>query len=205
MKSPPRSPKVGTRALLAASEPGHSVIISLPDAPAMTGLPKDVAKYSKHAAGAVFDINDKYRYLLWRRWDASLPHICFVMLNPSTADAFQLDPTIRRCVSFAQDWGYGGLDVVNIFSFRSTQADRLYRVKEPVGRLNDHFLQRSAAQCKRIILAWGNHGSLNERSEHVLDVIGKKQALHHLGLTNTGQPRHPLYVRRDTELQMLIR
>ena len=46
------------------------------------------------------------------------------MLNPSTADAQTNDPTIRRCLQFAQAWGYGTLEVVNLFAFKGNPADR---------------------------------------------------------------------------------
>ena len=40
-----------------------------------------------------------YRYLLWRRWQPSAPVVNFIMLNPSTADAVQDDPTVTRCIA----------------------------------------------------------------------------------------------------------
>lgn len=64
--------------------------------------------------GAV--ITGDYRYLLWREWDISNKTVSFIMLNPSRADAQINDPTITRCINFALSWGYGRLEVVNLFA-----------------------------------------------------------------------------------------
>ena len=65
--------------------------------------------------GAV--ITGNYRYLLWREWNSSSKTISFIMLNPSRADASFNDPTITRCINFAKFWGYGRLEVVNLFTY----------------------------------------------------------------------------------------
>lgn len=72
------------------------------------------------------DISDcgRYRWRLSRRWDDG-PQACFVMLNPSTADGLDDDPTVRRCVRFARGWGYGELVVVNLFPYRATDPGEL--------------------------------------------------------------------------------
>ena len=62
----------------------------------------------------------KYRYMLMRIWDLDLPKVCFVGLNPSTADAKEDDPTIRQLIEFAKSWNYGGFVIVNLFAMRAT-------------------------------------------------------------------------------------
>jgi hypothetical protein len=74
------------------------------------------------ARGAAFSACRRYRYRLWRMWDRR-PHCCFVMLNPSTADELANDPTVERCERRARAWGYGGLEVANVFAWRSTDPD----------------------------------------------------------------------------------
>ena len=62
----------------------------------------------------------KYRYLLRRAWDHTLPRGLFVMLNPSTADAEVDDATIRSCIRLCRSWSFGSFEVVNLFGWRAT-------------------------------------------------------------------------------------
>ena len=134
-----------------------------------------------------------YRYALWRRW-AQGPQVLFVMLNPSTADQAVDDPTIRRCIGFAASWGYGALAVGNLFAFRTPSPQLLKRAALPVGRANDRWLERLAAQSSQVIAAWGNDGGFLRRDARVRELLGPLCAL---SLTKQGMPRHPLYVRSD--------
>src|SRR6185503_21318596 len=71
-------------------------------------------------SGAKFSPCRRWRYLLWRQWDAAKPVANFLMLNPSTADEVKLDPSCTRARRYAEAWGYGGLIVTNVFGFRDT-------------------------------------------------------------------------------------
>jgi hypothetical protein len=144
-------------------------------------------------------IDGNYRYLLGRKWDENLQQVTFLMLNPSTADHEQDDPTLRKCINFAKFWGYGSLEVVNLFAYRATNPRELRQVNEPVGRKNNYYLELAIKKTHLIILAWGTKGSFQKRDKEVLNLISDKQPLYCLGLTKYGYPRHPLYVRNDTE------
>ena len=146
---------------------------------------------------AVFDPTGAYRYLLTRRWLAFAPPVVFVMLNPSTATAEADDPTVRRAIAFAQSWGYGGLDVLNIFAYRSKAPHTLKGVRDPVGPENNRYIQDVTAKPGRIVVAWGEWGRLQHRDTAVLTLL-KNRPLHCLGTTHAGHPRHPLYVAADT-------
>jgi hypothetical protein len=139
---------------------------------------------------ACFSHCGTYRYALWRRWAAG-PQVLFVMLNPSTADKQRDDPTIRRCIGFAARWGYGAVAVGNLFAFRTPSPHVLRRAAHPVGRANDRWLQRLAAESSRVIAAWGNDGTFLGRDAQVRELLG---SLYALALTRRGQPRHPLYL-----------
>lgn len=186
-------------ALIAA---GRDVIVSLPKQERFIALADAKAVLSNEESGAIFDPQRSYRYLLWRQWQRDSESICFIMLNPSTADAHHTDPTIARCIAFAKKWGFGGLEVVNLFAFRSTLASRLAKVRDPVGRHNDYFLRQFAAGKRMVVLAWGNHGLLKDRHSAVIEMLtkdGHASKLHHLGMTRFNQPRHPLYVKAMIE------
>lgn len=147
--------------------------------------------------GALFDASGVYRYRLTRVWTPDAPRVVFVMLNPSTADAVRDDPTIRRCIGLARSWGYGRLEVVNLFAYRSSAPKTLLVARDPIGPENDDYLRQAAAEAALVVAAWGNVGALMERDRVVLDMLAPR-SLHCLGLTLRGQPRHPLYVRGDT-------
>lgn len=153
------------------------------------------------AAGALFGNAGPYRYALWRVWDRSLPRCVFVMLNPSTADHEQLDPTVRRCIGFARAWGFGSLYVLNLFALRSTDPRALYTDVEPVGAANDYWIREyvRAANVREVVCAWGVHGALNGRGAAVrslLESIGVQPMC--LGVTKDRYPRHPLYLAAST-------
>lgn len=83
--------------------------------------------------GAHFSRCRRYRYALWRQWQAAGPMLMLIGLNPSTADAERNDPTIRRCIGFAHDWGFGGVWVLNLFAWRATLPADLKAAADPVG------------------------------------------------------------------------
>lgn len=150
--------------------------------------------------GAIFSECRRYRYRLWRIWDASKPAVAFLMLNPSTADAYILDPTVTRCMGFAKEWGYGRLDVINLFAFRSTDPAAL-KQDGMDWKLscedNDVHILECAKSVDRIICAWGVHGALDNRGvcvAHTLKEAGYADKLHHIGLTRDKLPKHPLYL-----------
>ena len=120
----------------------------------------------------------------------------FVGLNPSTADAAVDDPTIRRCVRFAKDWGFGGILMLNVFAYRSTDPNRLRVVEDPVGPMNDQAFAFFRMKPGLIVAAWGSKCP-PEREREVLDLIWRP--VYALGKTKIGRPRHPLYLRADTD------
>ena len=118
-------------------------------------------------------------------------------MNPSTADASSDDPTIRRCVGFARAWGYGGIEVVNLFGLCGTEPRALRSARDPIGEDNDAYLRATARRVDALVLAWGTHGTLRGRDREVLALLSRSRRLLVLGWTRSGQPRHPLYLRRD--------
>ncbi|MEO0375451.1 MAG: DUF1643 domain-containing protein [Cyanobacteria bacterium P01_A01_bin.17] len=150
-------------------------------------------------SGAIFDDSGAYRYRLWRRWDARGSLITLVMLNPSRADAQTNDPTIRRCIRFAQSWGYGALEVVNLFGYCTAEPKELRQVEDPVGGGCDRILIESARAAQMVLLAWGNHGQYQNRGKVAVKLLAEVGSLHCLGLTQKGEPRHPLYLKRDVQ------
>lgn len=146
-------------------------------------------------SGAV--ICGPYRYLLWREWHPDRPGLLWIMLNPSTANETEEDPTLRRCMTFSRAWSYGKLEVVNLYAWRTPSPSDLACVPSPIGSENDCYIQKAALRAARIIVAWGAHPIAQERARQVLALLN--QPVWCLGTTRAGHPRHPLYLRREAE------
>jgi hypothetical protein len=146
-------------------------------------------------SGAKFSRCRRWRYLLWRQWDARAPVANFVMLNPSTADEVKLDPSCTRARLYAERWGFGALIVTNLFGWRATDPDDMKAAQDPVGSGNDRAILDAARASAVVVCAWGNHGAHMGRSVAVLSNLRKaKVALHALRLNGNGAPAHPLYL-----------
>lgn len=147
--------------------------------------------------GAQISNEGNYRYRLWRRWDETKPYVGFLMLNPSTADARCDDRTIRKCIRFAQSWGFGGIEVCNLFAWRAQNPSEIKHVADPIGDRNDAAIEVLFAKVPMVVAAWGNDGNYLERSA----IVAKKYAgrLHILKLNKSGEPSHPLFLPGDTE------
>lgn len=138
----------------------------------------------------------RYRYELRRRW-SDAPPLVFAMLNPSTADAEVDDPTTRRCLGFARREGAGGIIVVNLFALRSTAPAALLAERDPVGPDNAAAISTICADPAPVVAAWGAHRATRTPDAQrmiscVVSVAGSRLLC--LGTTNTGAPRHPLYL-----------
>lgn len=152
---------------------------------------------------AVLSPDKIYRYSLTRSWAPELGCVGFGMLNPSTADHEIDDPTIRRCIHFAHDWGYGELVVVNAFAFRATDPELLVRTYlDAVGPDNDAAILAAVARSRIFVAAWGNVLATFPDRAVTMRTLLKNIRLHHLGLTIPGHPRHPLYVKGTTKPQL---
>ena len=144
---------------------------------------------------AVYSDCEAYRYELTRVWNVSGRKALFVMLNPSTATEVQNDPTVERCERRARALGFGAFRVCNIFALRQTDPKIMRAHPEPVGPANDAAILDGCVWADMIVCAWGTHGDHLDRGRQVERLMrGTGMALHTLGLTRQGHPRHPLYI-----------
>ena len=152
-----------------------------------------------HESPAAFSGDRRHRYVLRRTTGLDGGSCTFIMLNPSTADEETDDPTVRRAKAFAHRWGFGAIEVVNLFALRSTDP-RALTGPHAIGYANDRYIWSSVRRADMVVCAWGNHGALFGRSSFIMAEIDRfRVKLHHLGLTASGEPRHPLYLRKKTE------
>lgn len=138
-----------------------------------------------------------YRYTLTRIWDDSKPACAFLLLNPSTADEIQDDPTIRRCIGFAKSWGFGALVILNLFAWRSTNPDVLGMIDDPVGVDNMAWILYATKDVPLILCGWGTKAVRNQDKEVLALLRAHGRKLSALQVNQDGTPSHPLYLRSD--------
>lgn len=149
----------------------------------------------------------KYRYDLVRsiiQPNHTDRPMLFIMLNPSTADGWVDDRTIRRCKNFAKREGCGQLIVVNLFAFRTPEPRVLAIEPEPIGSGNDLVITRWMTFVKNqgglIVCAWGAHPIARSRGYDLKESSVGLFDLLCLGKTDDGSPRHPLYLTASAPL-----
>ena len=157
----------------------------------------------EYVPGATLGPDRKYRYLLTRQLGfVGDGAVMFVMLNPSTADEHQDDPTVRRCISFGKRWGFGTLFVTNLSPLRATDPKQLIEAgPEPDDvwdQNTDTIIETVALYCRMVVAAWGAHGRVENRAKRVLELLSPFTVIHCLGTTKAGEPLHPLYISATT-------
>ena len=153
---------------------------------------------------AIFSPCQRYRYWLRREWPIPpdlfmgkyhkpvVKQVCFIGLNPSTADAKQNDPTINRCIAFAKSWGYSSLVMVNLFAMRSPNPKDLFSADDPIGGPRTDELIQEAVQASDVAVAmWGTEGSFMGRG---MAVSRQYPQLECLDISLGGHPKHLLYL-----------
>jgi hypothetical protein len=153
---------------------------------------------------AVISADGLYRYWLLREWDPSKPRMASFMLNPSTADAENPDPTLTRNIGFAKAWGFGGLELTNVYAYR-TPSPKVLRAEmqkgvDVVGLSNLQYVTRSFQRCARVMVAWGAAPWAQEQARATLDRVfatAGRLDLYAYRLTKSGAPEHPLYLPSD--------
>jgi hypothetical protein len=148
---------------------------------------------------AILSKDNKYRYQLSRIWNEEKPKVLFIMLNPSIADADIDDPTIRKVITFAKSWGYGGIFVGNLYSFRSTDPKVLRYTDNPIGEDNIQHIQYLIGLTERVIYAWGNH---QEEPKWLYDLVDNPYCI---DVSKKGIPKHPLYLNGKLQPKLFIR
>jgi len=145
----------------------------------------------------------KYRYVLTRNLPQLVRHIkpcLFIMLNPSTADATENDPTIRRCIGFAERELCTSLTVINLYAYRATKPKDLLIIDFPVGEENQkHWVEQfDKHRYGLIVAAWGSHKMARLHSR----IFPRDYKVFCLGKNKDGMPKHPLFLSSNTKLEV---
>lgn len=152
---------------------------------------------------AWFSPDRAYRYVLGRTWDFDLPLTLYCGANPSTADAFNDDATVRKWTGFSMRMGHGGFIAVNKYGFRSRDPKVLQHVRDPIGDANDEAITDVIRSHKPavVVACWGDAVRLapgfRERTARMRELLPSPLCL---GLTGKGNPKHPLMLSYSTPL-----
>lgn len=150
---------------------------------------------------ACIDESGRYRYWLMRQWGENSDNfVNFVMLNPSTADAKDDDPTVRCCIRFAKSFKFDGMYITNLFAFRTKDPKELKKQPKPIGSENDIHLRKKAKISKTVVVTWSNHGSFMNRDKEVISILNQEKTIYCLGKNKSGQPTHPSRLKSNTNL-----
>lgn len=146
------------------------------------------------------------RWTLERAWGSG-PHVCWIGLNPATADGRVDDQTSWRWTRFAHGWGYARWVAVNMYPFRSADPAACRRwadwqangpdwhVRDAIHH-NVDVVAREAKRADLVVACWGAGAWDDALVEHVIEAIQTGEApwpdLWCLGRTAGGAPIHPM-------------
>ena len=161
--------------------------------------------------------NKEYRWSLSFKIDNSKKEIIFIGLNPSLSDSTYIDNTTMKIIKICRNYNYGNLKIINLFALISKTPDKLLTHKNPVGYLNNKFINKSLKYWSENInchlwLGWGNNGIFLNRnykiSKKIMNSysIKKDNFVNPLGplfikKTKKQNPIHPLYCSNNSLLQ----
>lgn len=137
-----------------------------------------------------------YRWMLSRSWGDGRK-VCWILLNPSTADDCKEDHTSRRVLHFAKAWDYHALTVVNLYPFRSPHVSKCRDWAKGDVRLvlkqNLIHIKKQSITAEMMIAAWGNNAWDALWIDKIVSAIiaGRDRPLYCLGTTLSGAPIHP--------------
>ena len=173
---------------------------------AIFGVGKSVRRISK--SSELVEIDD-HRYTLWRRFKEGTPlsrMVAFIGLNPSTATPDKLDPTVSKCEHWAKAWGFDGFVMLNLFSYRATEpAEMKVQGEDASGWPDNHEAIKSiCSESGLIVCCWGNDGACMQQSSTFRTLLTHLEK-YALAINKTGEPKHPLYHKKDVKLEDLVR
>lgn len=144
-----------------------------------------------------------WRYWLERRWNGAgvdAPMVVWCGLNPSKADAKRDDPTIRRMMGFTEGWGFSRFVVLNLYAYRATDPRELDgltldQLQGPAQHLQlTHWL--TDANTRIVVCCWGAGRFKCVPIPYAITATPR----YALGLTASGEPKHPLYLPANSTL-----
>lgn len=154
---------------------------------------------------AIFNRDRTRRHLLERRIQDIGPVVGFFGVNASTADGKNEDQTTRKWNGFCHANGFSRYLVANPFDLIATDVTKLASHPQPCSRVNAKYIKRVLDEAEILIPCWGNRGKLPRNLWPALDELKAKifatlKPVLIFGLTQSGDPKHPLMLPYSTPL-----
>lgn len=141
--------------------------------------------------GAIFSDDGKFRYVLMRDWSITpLPIALCIGLNPSTANGHEDDPTIRILIKTLNNLGFGGLRMLNLYSFITPKPEKLWETPDAIGD-TDKWLRKISEETNEIIFCWGAFRQGVWRAKRIKEIFPSAKCF---GKNKDGSPLHPMAI-----------
>ncbi|WP_370296597.1 DUF1643 domain-containing protein [Rossellomorea marisflavi] len=122
------------------------------------------------------NLDHSERYLLSCRWDEEKPRITFVFAHPPFGDEQLVGSTLRTCVDWAKEWGYGTMEAVSLIPELMVEPFYIVEPLEEQMETNDVHIIRSVQDAERVVFAWGDMGSyLPKRVDKVKALVPEEK------------------------------
>ena len=152
-----------------------------------------LAQFYSKLNGALFSNTRHKRFVLWRTWNLDRPYVMFIGINPSTANENKNDPTINRLISISRYWDYGGLIIMNLLAYVSSDPKQIR--KSPNYEIEDMYLREFSKIPESVILMWGNEGrKYMDRIKIIKELFPEAECF---SQNKNGHPIHPLYLGKN--------
>lgn len=150
--------------------------------------------------------DNKVRYVLGYKGNKTL--IC-LGINPSTAEPNNLDHTLKSVERIALNNGYDSFIMLNVYPVRMTVFSQLEQEAQK------EFFERNLSEIEKLLSSmngpidvWLAFGNLIKGRDYLMDSWERIDAImrkydvqyYHAGLTQAANPRHPLYLKANTNL-----
>jgi|SRR5690625_3506326 len=104
---------------------------------------------------AIYSDDEKYRYSLTKTWNESKSKATFIGINPSDATELIMDKTVMNLMNHLISNGYGKVEIVNLFAYRSKDQKKLVNSMETQEAMNVEYILRALEDSELIIVGWG--------------------------------------------------
>ena len=110
----------------------------------------------------------KHRYYYYEKFNDGNNNVVIIMFNPSKANPFKDDPTIKICRKIVEE-KYDSMEIINIFSERNPKVNKIdaRNNSENMGFIGKFLNNRETVD---VILAWG-YGKEKKYKKEIDEVV----------------------------------